>query len=66
MKFLEMIALLIFYILVVILWALAILGINLGIKSNNDIMVLLSSFYVILAIIWTILAVFLTILRKYL
>lgn len=66
MKFLEMIALLIFYILVVILWALAIFGINLGIKSNNDIMVLLSSFYVILAIIWTILAVFLTILRKYL
>ena len=64
MKYLELIALIIFYILVVILWGISTMSLIIAIKSNNDILMLLSGFYLILSLIWTGLAVFLTLLRN--
>lgn len=66
MKYLELIALIIFYILVVILWGISTMSLIIAIKSNNNILMLLSGFYLILSVIWTGLAVFLTMLRKHL
>lgn len=66
MKYLELIALIIFYILVVILWGISTMSLIIAIKSNNNILMLLSGFYLILSVIWTGLAIFLTMLRKHL
>lgn len=66
MKYIELIVLIIFYILVVILWCISTMSLVIAIKSNNDILMLLSGFYLILSVIWTGLAVFLTMLRKHL
>lgn len=66
MKYIELIVLIIFYILVVILWGISTMSLVIAIKSNNDVLMLLSGFYLILSVIWTGLAVFLTMLRKHL
>lgn len=66
MKYIELIVLIIFYILVVILWGISTMSLVIAIKSNNDVLMLLSGFYLILSVIWTGLAIFLTILRKHL
>ena len=66
MKYLELLTLIIFYILVVILWGISTMSLIIAIKSNNNILMLLSGFYLILSVIWTGLAVFLTMLRKHL
>lgn len=66
MKYLELLTLIIFYILVVILWGISTMSLVIAIKSNNNILMLLSGFYLILSVIWTGLAVFLTMLRKHL
>lgn len=66
MKYIELIVLIIFYILVVILWCISTMSLVIAIKSNNDVLMLLSGFYLILSVIWTGLAVFLTMLRKHL
>lgn len=66
MKYIELIVLIIFYILVVILWGISTMSLVIAIKTNNNILMLLSGFYLILSVIWTGLAVFLTMLRKHL
>lgn len=66
MKYIELIVLIIFYILVVILWGISTMSLVIAMKTNNDVLMLLSGFYLILSVIWTGLAVFLTMLRKHL
>lgn len=66
MKYIELIVLIIFYILVVILWGISTMSLVIAIKSNNDVLMLLSGFYLILSVIWTGLAIFLTMLKKHL